>query len=312
MAAGDGKLAREKSQFNGLAAKFRILEAQLKRGGSSACGREGTGAPLGSSILESANVIHDMLDRAGSHHSHSLGAAIRCAFGSGVIDAGMKAKLSRLSKAADALRHITVYSCELLVSQLADGFAGQAATKDLELPDEVLTKEFASDTSSEEAALGSVGTRGVDGLACGPGPVAPEVSAGGCAAEFILQGIALLMGTEEEDRCVQHSKQGMEAQAGDYEPMEFDDVLSPWARYGWIDYGFCGETAAATSSEEGEHELFEHEKSPSGGGENEEPIIEDDGGEAGYLEHEFYDLGREVLRGQYPGLPVRAHTRGLR
>jgi hypothetical protein len=69
---------------------------------SSPYGCEATDA---ASVLAAASAAHQMLDERNGVHLHSLAGAIRKAKGS--ISADAEKKLVRLSKAADALRHIT-------------------------------------------------------------------------------------------------------------------------------------------------------------------------------------------------------------
>jgi hypothetical protein len=75
----------------------------------------GTAAAMGTAcdseaaeIIMAAKSAHEKLDRMNGKHNHSLSGAIRES--RGLIEKDLAVKLSRLAKAADAMRHITAFS----------------------------------------------------------------------------------------------------------------------------------------------------------------------------------------------------------
>ena len=68
-------------------------------------------------IISAAAQVHDSLDRLGGVHHHSLAAASRAASVMDAVPTQMLARAGRVARAADAVRHTTSSSLELLVSE---------------------------------------------------------------------------------------------------------------------------------------------------------------------------------------------------
>ena len=69
-------------------------------------------------IIETSRNVHNTLDTLSGTHIHSLAGAIKKAKHHGIISNDMAAKLVRLSRASDAVRHITPVSLTLILEQL--------------------------------------------------------------------------------------------------------------------------------------------------------------------------------------------------
>jgi hypothetical protein len=85
----------------------------------------GTAATMGTAcdseaaeIIMAAKSAHEQLDRMNGKHNHSLSGAIRES--RGLIEKNLAVKLSRLAKAADAMRHITAFSLKGLLEELGN------------------------------------------------------------------------------------------------------------------------------------------------------------------------------------------------
>jgi hypothetical protein len=69
-------------------------------------------------VNTAASAAHQVLDERNGHHCHSFTQAVRAAGSAGYISKNMTKQLDRLSKAADALRHITKIGLAGVLSNL--------------------------------------------------------------------------------------------------------------------------------------------------------------------------------------------------
>lgn len=97
--------------MNAVAARVRILE---KKFGTQAMQVD----PLCGQIVDAARAAHDKLDRIVGRHSHSPAAAVRQAKSRGLIGGDLARQLTRLLRAADAVRHVTPFALTRILEHL--------------------------------------------------------------------------------------------------------------------------------------------------------------------------------------------------
>ena len=125
--------------FNALAARVRIMERHMNT--TTSCFSPTT--DLVALILNASSCINDMLSRALGSSSHSTASAIRSAAKNRIISEKMQARLVRVARAADALRHVTAFSLDALLLEL------RCAASPVTNPAEVITPwAFASTPSA--------------------------------------------------------------------------------------------------------------------------------------------------------------------
>jgi len=102
---------RPHASWNGLAARVRILERSEV---SSSIARD----TFAGTVMSTAALCHDILDRHNGVHSHCLDKAIRTALLAKLVDDRTARRLKRLALAANVVRHTTVFSLQRLVADL--------------------------------------------------------------------------------------------------------------------------------------------------------------------------------------------------
>ena len=145
--------------INSVAARVCILERER---GAARC-EEWAAKPLTTSVIvDAARGCHDTLDRAAGTCAHSLAAALRRDAAAGSLGGRMAYRIARLSRAADAVRHITPYALEVLSAELqlaltdeGDGEVGHVADTNGDV--RVNREEFSKYTAWADAGMGSCG-----------------------------------------------------------------------------------------------------------------------------------------------------------
>ena len=199
--------------MNGFAARVRILEKTLAMATRPA-------DSLNAQIIETSRMAHHMLDQLIGQHVHSLAGAIRVAKHSGVLPVALAVKLTRLSRAADAVRHITPVSLTALLEQL-----------------EEMSKPHEDDFDAFPLLHNMVEARetSVCGAQLVPGPIIPEEFEGQSILAAMLEQRQATVGMINEAKAAFVDK-SWELCAGDIVYVNNDPKPRRVIRNGWGDY----------------------------------------------------------------------------
>jgi hypothetical protein len=138
------------------------------------------------SVITSASAAHQLLDEKNGHHSHCFARAIRTACQAGLISQNAAAQLSRLAKAADALRHITRVGLAEVLCNLRSEVTTTPPLKMGTASTSPLAPVVASSSVASSADPGACPSGPLAGLMSGPSSASsssPMLGASGSFAE---------------------------------------------------------------------------------------------------------------------------------
>mmetsp|Transcript_89070 Transcript_89070/g.256828 ORF Transcript_89070/g.256828 Transcript_89070/m.256828 type:complete len:471 (-) Transcript_89070:183-1595(-) len=200
-----GSLRRDRplrlsAALNSMAARMRIMETRVVK---TAVADE----PLVAKIISAARESHDRIDRAVGSPHHSLTAALREVGRRGLLDHALLRRLRRLAAAADAVRHCTPYSVDVLLADLelaVDTKNDQVASCGVPCGAGLVGAEpYPWCTPAVDGGLSDLGEAASSGVPCGAGHVGAEPyprcarpADGGCSA---LAGRADVRAVPQDD-----------------------------------------------------------------------------------------------------------------